>query len=755
MRIRGWLTGLIVFLLVPSLLFASLWFSNKFDKVNAIDRSLTGLFLIEALGPLMQEKALTGRIERSPDHLRVQLAAFAGEERSEDLLASLDGFQKEHNVPLALRQARTLAASISQLAKLNASSSYETSKLPHLIYDTLPSVVIESAIMVNNATSLITRAEINVWDKMLIPVQGGQFKIAADGAARETAEYFEELNGPAAALLRSHAQQFRKANIAYQSHAAELLSSTITASSGSDVIASPVAASQPELVAATFQLWQSALDYLLEDLKQQRADTLFAVTLAGMVGGLVIVAAFAIAVVLTRALEERTLREFEYLGFHDPLTGLPNRRALLNTIRSLPETEPGLRTGMILIDLRQFKKINDRFGDNAGDAILREVAEELSQNAERGDFLCRTGGTEFALLRPRLTGVTRFEQLAHKILQDISRDRSVNEHRASIDANAGLFISQPKVNLTDQILTDAALALRSAKQKGPCKFERFTPEMRAVFEENDAIAKELQGALKEGRVVPWYQPQVNIHTGEVVGAEALVRWIDENEIHLPGSFLPAAFEAGYMEQIETIVREKVFAFAAGLGSAARPAVHLSLNVTASLLSSDKAVDALHQRVMELGLEPSNISLEILEAVMIDEATAAPIKANIARLSDLGFFIELDDFGTGHSSISSLRDLKVDRVKIDRSFISGVDKNPGLQKFTSALINLARSLDISVLAEGVETEGERDWLKCNGCDVIQGFLISEAVPEDELAALILKHCYAQANAMQDRNIRALA
>ncbi|MHA7774091.1 putative bifunctional diguanylate cyclase/phosphodiesterase [Roseibium sp. M-1] len=754
LRIRGWLTGLIVFLLAPSLLFASLWFYNKFEKVGAIDRSVAGLFLIESLGPLMQEKALTGRIDKPTDKLRKQLAAFGGKDRSADLVETLDDFLREPNVPLALRRARALSASISQLAKLNASSSYETSKLPHLIYDTLPSVIIESAIMVNNAASLTTRAEINVWDKMLIPVQGGQFKIAADGAARETAEYFNDLTGPGATRLRSQAQQFRTANIAYQSHAAKLLSSTITASSGSDIIAGPVITYQPELVSASFLLWQSALDYLFENLQEQRTATLFAVALAGIVGGLVIIAAFAIAVALTRALADRTQQEFEELGFHDPLTGLPNRRALLKTIRSLPETEPGLLTGMMLIDLRQFKKINDRFGDHTGDTLLREVAEQLSQTAEAGDFLCRTGGTEFALLRPRLTGITRFEQLAQKILQDICKDRSINEHRTSIDANAGLFISQPKVRLTDQILTDAALALRSAKQKGPRKLERFTPEMRTVFEANDETAKELQRALKEGSITAWYQPQVNIHTGEVVGAEALVRWIDDQGVRLPGTFLPAAIEAGYMEQIEAVVREKALALAAGLNGAARPAIHLGLNVTASLLTSAKAVDALHQQVLEVGLKPSNVSLEILEAVMIDEAISAPIKENIARLSDLGFFIELDDFGTGHSSISSLRDLKVDRVKIDRSFISRVDTNPGLQKFTSALINLAKSLDISVLAEGVETEGERDWLKRNGCDVIQGFLISRAVPEDELAALILKQNYVQPRALQDRAVRSL-
>ncbi|MCK7610869.1 putative bifunctional diguanylate cyclase/phosphodiesterase [Roseibium sediminicola] len=742
MRIRGWLTGLIVFLLAPSLLFASLWFYNKFDKVSAIDRSLDGLHLIEALGPLMQEKALTGKISAPPTTLRQRLIAFGGTARSAELTAHLDTFVREPQVPLALRQARTLSSSISQLAKLSSSSSFEASRLPHLVTDALPAVVIESSIMVSNAKSIVTRLEINVWDKMLIPVQGGQFKIAADGAARETAEYFNLLTGESAEQLRQQAKAYRRANLAYQSEGAKLLSTTIAAKSGADIVAEPVLTAQPDLVSTTFTLWQSALDFLYEDLQTQRAETLFAVALAGLVGGLVILAAFAIAIALSRALADRTQQEFESLGFHDPLTGLPNRRALLNTIRSLPERATEGCAGVILIDLRQFKKVNDRFGDHRGDAILRDVAEQLSEQAEPEDFLCRSGGTEFTLLRPHVKAAARFEEFGHKLLQEIGKERIVDTHKTVIDANAGLFISRPQEPVTDNILIDAALALRSAKQKGPLKTDRFTPDMRTAFEENDEIAKQLQKALKDGEMVAWYQPQVNIHTGKVVGAEALARWIVDGNVRYPGSFLPAAVEAGYMEQIEATVREKALHLAVNLSGKTHHPIHLGLNVSASLLTNPKAVDALNLQVKMLGLEPSDISLEILEAVMIDEITAAPIKENIARLSELGFFIELDDFGTGHSSISSLRDLKVDRVKIDRSFISGVDTNPGLQKFTSALINLAKSLDISVLAEGVETEGERDWLKDNGCDVIQGFLISKAVPEDELAALILKQNYAQ-------------
>jgi EAL domain-containing protein (putative c-di-GMP-specific phosphodiesterase class I) len=268
--------------------------------------------------------------------------------------------------------------------------------------------------------------------------------------------------------------------------------------------------------------------------------------------------------------------------------------------------------------------------------------------------------------------------------------------------------------------------------------------MRAIFESNAETAKEVLSALEKGNIVPWYQPQVDIHTGQIIGAEALARWIDGDQVRFPGAFLPAAEDAGYMELIETAVRENVLSLATTLETRDMHGIHLGLNVSASFLEQENVAEEIYAKIVSLGLKPSNFNLEILEAVMIDEIAAMPVKANIARLSELGFFIELDDFGTGHSSISSLRDLKVDRVKIDRSFVTGVDTNPGLQKFTSALINLAKSLDISVLAEGVETEGERLWLQQNGCDYIQGFLVSKAVPEDQILDMIQRQSVLNAD-----------
>jgi diguanylate cyclase (GGDEF)-like protein len=740
-RIRGWLTGLIVFLLAPSLLFASLWFYNKFENVSAIDRSLTGLKLIQALGPLMQEKALTGNIQKPPESLKEHLVNFAGENRSAGLLQDLRTFLGDPETPLALRKARSLSMSLSQLAQLESSVSYEASRLPNLINDTLPSVVIESSIMAINAKRLSERSKINTWDKMLIPVQGGQFKVAADAAIRKTSSYLSVLKGDKADVLRENAERYRKSNYAYQTEGAKLLSSTIKGATGADIIAAPVIAVQPELVRATFQLWQSAVDYLSQDLQKRRAETLLAVSLAGIVGGLVIIVAFAIGVALTRALADRTQQEFENLGFHDPLTGLPNRRALLKAIQTISPTDSVSQSGLILIDLRHFKKINDRFGDHNGDSILRAVAGQLIKHAEPEDFIGRTGGTEFMLFRPSVENAGRFEQLAGTIIGDIGKERTVDGHKTSVEANAGLLVSQPGDNVTDQILVDAALALRSAKQQGPGKLELFTSGMRTSFVKNGETAKQVLRALRKGGITPWFQPQIDLNTGKVVGAEALVRWIDNDKIRYPGSFLPAATEAGYMDQIDATVRNKTLQLAAQLNGSTNQHIHFGLNVSSDLLSDPKAVEALYRQVQDVGLEPTVISVEILEAVMIDEHAATPIKENIARLSELGFFIELDDFGTGHSSISSLRDLKIDRVKIDRSFISGVDQDPGLQKFTSALINLAKSLDISVLAEGVETEGERHWLQQNGCDVIQGFLISKAVPEEQLSTMILQRNFS--------------
>lgn len=336
------------------------------------------------------------------------------------------------------------------------------------------------------------------------------------------------------------------------------------------------------------------------------------------------------------------------------------------------------------------------------------------------------------LLRPDVNHIEDLKSIAEKLTGTIGAERTIFGNTLRLETSAGVSISDRPGRVAEQLLTDAALALRSAKNRGAAAVCMFQPEMRDAFEKHAEIAKDLRTALTEGHIVAWYQPQVSLKTGALTGAEALVRWVDHKKgIRFPGSFLPAATAAGYMDAIDSTVRRQAMSMTARLLKENPLPFHVGLNISASLLTDPCCVDLLLSEVEMAGLQPSQIAIEILEAVMIDTYAAAPVLSHVAELSKHGFYIELDDFGTGHSSISSLRDLRVDRVKIDRSYVTGVDQKPELQKFTSALIQLARSLDISVLAEGVETEGERAWLAENGCDTIQGFLISKAVPETNL------------------------
>jgi diguanylate cyclase (GGDEF)-like protein len=443
-RIRGWLTGLIIFLLAPSLLFASLWFYGNFESVRAIDRSLKGVGLLQALGPLTEEKSRGIPSLEIPDDYRAQLIRFGGPDYADYLDTQLTEFATEEDVSKSLRHARSLALSIAALAKISSSSPYETTKLPHLLTEILPSVIIETSKMRENAELLSAKDTINVWDKMMVPVQGGQFKVAADGAARDTVLLFTDLVGPAADDLRLKARQYREANVAFQTQGAKFLTSTIQAETGTDIVAEPVITAEPLLIEATYTLWQETLDYLRAALIEEKQDTLQAVSLAGAVATAVIFIAFGIGAVLVRALADRTQKEFEKLGFHDPLTGLPNRRALLEALRTVRPSSSSGTSGLVVFDIRQFRKINHRFGDESGDMILRAIASDLTAIAGPKDFLCRTGGSEFALLRRDANSIAAFESFARKVLKKICSVKVVEGQETVIDANAGVSFQKGK-----------------------------------------------------------------------------------------------------------------------------------------------------------------------------------------------------------------------------------------------------------------------------------------------------------------------
>lgn len=266
-------------------------------------------------------------------------------------------------------------------------------------------------------------------------------------------------------------------------------------------------------------------------------------------------------------------------------------------------------------------------------------------------------------------------------------------------------------------------------------------ESREAFDRRRLEGGKLREGLSCGHIVPWFQPQVCARTGKVLGFEALVRWNDPKlGVQNPAEFLPLAQEIGLLTTLDQEVQRKAFDALATFHHAGVPGCDIGVNLTAAQLADPSCVDHLCLQIEQAGLEQAHVSVEILEAVMLDEDEAAPIKANISRLSALGLGIELDDFGTGHAGLSSLRDLAVTRIKIDRSFVRDVHQDSTLQKFTRALIGLAKALDIAVLAEGVETEDEYRWLAAEGCDAMQGFYIAHPMPAED--ALIWAQSSAQ-------------
>jgi len=732
-NLRGWLTGIIVFLLMPSLIFATLWIRASLSEVQTLDRAIRGLTAIAQLGPLV-EKRLTEPKALSPADTPSLSGLGLSEIERERTAATYQGFLQEPSVSRSIRYARDYIRTITTSVHLSAVTTPETVELPYLLSDHLPAVVYESAAMVYTGDRLARKATINLWDRMALPVQGGQFKVAADSIARISNDQFGLLSGNRGDRMRELGAEYRRANALFQSAGADLLMSTSRANTGSDIKAAKAMEMFPQLALASTALWAETLSYLSADLTERRDTTLFNVVLASVVGVLVIVAAFGLAALLSRALAERTQQEIDDLGFHDPLTGLPNRRGVMKRLDAEDNAASSTAAhGLIVADVRHFKAINSTHGEETGDGVLRDIAEDLKRFGQITDVVGRTGGTEFTLFRPHLqNGQEELRALAKQAVEALRRQRHIAGQSVSLDVCAGLA-TREGARCEDTML-EASLALKAAKRAGSSEIRLFEPLMRTEFDANASVAQKLMEALKGGEIVSWYQPQICTRTGRTVGAEALVRWVDRQDgVRYPGAFLPAAEEAGYMDLIDASVRSQALAMTSQYIGAKPSTFHIGINCSVALMAAPDCVERLLDAVHEAGLAPQNVSIEILEAVMIDAVAAEPIKANVAALSRLGFHIELDDFGTGHSSISSLRDLHVDRVKIDRSFISGVDSDPELQKFTSALIQLSKSLDISVLAEGVETEAELQWLTENGCDVVQGWLISKAVPKDEFLA----------------------
>jgi diguanylate cyclase (GGDEF)-like protein len=421
-----------------------------------------------------------------------------------------------------------------------------------------------------------------------------------------------------------------------------------------------------------------------------------------------------------------------HLANHDPLTGLFNRRRFLEELgRELAVARRSGSPGAVLmLDLDRFKDINDSLGHMAGDALLPHVAEALRTRLRATDTLARLGGDEFALVLPGCT-VSDSREVAADLLRSLA-DASVQlaGRERHITASIGIAPFGPEADLVaDRLLVEADLAMYRAKARGGGEYEMFDEEMRAELAARVVIEAELREAVAAKSFEVHYQPITSIGDGTLVGCEALIRWRHPTRgLVMPEEFVPVAEEYGLISEIGAWVLKEACRQAA-LWRAEGRNLFVSVNVSPQQITRDDIASIVETTLRGESLAAQLLSLEITETSLLHDAS--PLVPALHAIRDLGVRIAMDDFGGGSSSLSLLRLLPIDVIKIDRMFISGIPDRPEDRAIVAAVISMAEELGLTVIAEGVERERQHWELKELGCTLGQGFLYARPAPSDQL------------------------
>jgi len=441
-----------------------------------------------------------------------------------------------------------------------------------------------------------------------------------------------------------------------------------------------------------------------------------------------------------RILAERNLRQqkdsLEYQANHDILTTLPNR--LLFNDRLTQAIEKSKRHGNILavffIDLDRFKQINDSLGHSFGDRVLKVVATRLSGIIRKGDTLARLGGDEFTILMEELTKTEDASLLAKNILKSLVEPIRIDNHTVYVSSSIGISLYPQDDTDPTNLLKYADAAMYKAKDEGRDNVQFYSSEMTALASEHIELDNSLREALKNEEFVVYYQPQIDGLNNKIIGMEALVRW-KHPKIGLipPGKFIPLAEETGLIILIDMFVmKTAIKQIAQWYKMGLNPGV-LALNLAMKQLKQDNFTSMLQEILIDAECKPEWIELEVTESQIMTNPENAIVILN--QISDMGIELAVDDFGTGYSSLSYLKRLPIDKLKIDQSFIRDLPDDEEDIGITKAIISLARSLNLSVIAEGVETQEQKEFLVSSGCSNIQGYFYYRPMPADEVEIIL--------------------
>jgi diguanylate cyclase (GGDEF)-like protein len=432
---------------------------------------------------------------------------------------------------------------------------------------------------------------------------------------------------------------------------------------------------------------------------------------------------------------EAQLREHRerlyHLVHHDALTNLPNRMLLQDRLSRMmmKAKRNNTHVAILFLDLDRFKKINETLGHDVGDKLLLEVSKRLENCVRKSDTVARLGGDEFGIILDDLRDVKFVAVVARKILQALSKPILIQEYELYATSSIGISLYPDDSEEEDELLRCADTALYRAKDAGKNNYQYYTSDMNTRAFEFLLMESGLRKALDNDELVVFYQPLINLKNNKLIGMEALLRWQHpEKGMISPGDFIPLAEETGLIEPIGEWVLRAACIQNKKWQDAGYPPVKVSVNMSARQFSKRNVVEMIDNILKEIDLSPEYLGIEITESVIMQDVKSTISK--LKKMNEMGISLSIDDFGTGYSSLSYLKLFPIDNLKIDRSFVFNITSDSTDAAIAASVILLAHSMNLKVVAEGVETKEQLEVLRQQGCDIVQGFLFSKPLAAEE-------------------------
>lgn len=447
-------------------------------------------------------------------------------------------------------------------------------------------------------------------------------------------------------------------------------------------------------------------------------------------------------VVNVRDVTERKIAEekAQYQFYHDSLTDLPNRNYFTEKLHTFLEDRQEKILGVLAIDLDRFKYINESLGHSIGDRMLQEVGLRLANCLDEKDVLSRLGGDEYAIILPNILREEEIGQICYKILEAIKPAFILDQHELYITPSIGIAMYPHDGADASSLMKNMDSALYRAKELGRNNFQYYNPSMNATTFQQLAMENTLRKALENDELLVYYQPQIDLRTGKITQVEALVRWMHPDlGLTFPDEFIPIAETTGLVQPIGEFVLKTACAEVKEWERRGLK-VNLAINVSGQQLRESSLIKAIREVLEELDFDPCCLELEFTERVLLDDSDTT--YNTLIQLKKDGIKFAIDDFNTGYSSMSYLKRLPIDILKIDKSFVRGIPHIEQDNAIANTIINLTHSLGMEVVAEGVERPAQLEFLKERNCDKFQGYLISPPVSAEEMLKILEKEKFQQ-------------